>query len=384
MVEARVVLMKPDASVLRVEDNIISLEAARAENAAGSFSCVIPHRPGYEQIGPDYTLLIQCRRGGEWVNDLKTLWYVRAESWSVTGEDTGTVTLSGHDSFGLLGRRVVAYFGVEDTELAQNYYTIKNKPSLDALRDVVRENFTDAVLGVDAADLPGSIAALGVRARIMPGIVVEGNDERGQVIKAEFAWAVASDALSTIAAAALEKGDRVIYDLISEGGGRHIFRCWLGQRGRRLTDTVVFSPRRGNVTTMERKIDYTSEVTWLHVAGEGQAKLRLMQAVLADDPIRTALYPIEGFYDASSAKNDSALMTSMGVREMARKSPRWIFTAEATDAPGTTFGVDYELGDVVSVSHMGVSAPCRIGKVTLRVENSVASYVIPLESEEPI
>ena len=109
-----------------------------------------------------------------------------------------------------------------------------------------------------------------------------------------------------------------------------------------------------------------------------------MQAVLADDPIRTALYPIEGFYDASSAKNDSALMASMGAREMARKSPRWIFTAEATDAPGTTFGVDYELGDVVSVSHMGVSAPCRIGKVTLRVENSVASYVIPLESEEPI
>lgn len=122
----------------------------------------------------------------------------------------------------------------------------------------------------------------------------------------------------------------------------------------------------------------------MHVAGEGQAKLRLMQAILAENPIRTPLYPIEGFYDASSAKNDSALMTSMGTREMVRRSPRWIFTAEASDVPGATFGVDYELGDVVSVSHMGISAPCRIGKVTLRVESSVASYVIPLESEEPI
>ena len=77
-------------------------------------------------------------------------------------------------------------------------------------------------------------------------------------------------------------------------------------------------------------------------------------------------------------------MTSMGVREMARRSPRWIFTAEAGDAPGTAFGVDYELGDVVSVSHMGISAPCRIEKITLKIENSVASYSVPLESEEPI
>lgn len=384
MVEARVVLMKPDASVLRIENEIISLEAARNENAAGSLSCVVPYRPEYGEIGPDYTMLVQCRREHGWVNDLKTLWYVRGESWNVTGEESGTITLSGHDSIGLLQRRVVAYFGVTDTEIAQNYYSIKNKPSLDAMRDVVRENFTEAVLSVPVADIPGSVSSLGIRARIMPGIFVEPNDGLGQVIKAEFAWSVALDALSTIASAALEKGDRVIFDLVHDGGGRHTFRCWLGQRGRRLTDTVVFSPRKGNVVAMERRIDYSNEVTWMHVAGEGQAKLRLMQAVMADVPIRTALYPIEGFYDASSAKNDSALMASMGAREMARRSPRWIFTAEANDTPGTTFGVDYELGDVVSASHMGISAPCRIGKITMRVESGAASYIIPLESEEPI
>jgi hypothetical protein len=253
------------------------------------------------------------------------------------------------------------------------------------MREIVRENFTSAIGSVPAADLPGSVSVIGAAKRIMPQIVVEANRSLAQVISQDVAWSVVGDALRTIADAAMEKSERLIYDLVYDGVQRKfVFTVWIGHRGADRTQSVFFAPVMGNVSEMRMTKDYTAEATWVHVGGDGQASLKIVSAVVAGEGIfaSTPFYPTEAYVDVADAKNDQALMTTKGNQEMRRRAPRWVFSATALDIAEQRFGLHYDYGDLVSASHRGEYSVCRINQFRIRYAGGIEEIEIPLESEE--
>lgn len=449
MALARVLLRRPDFTLLYMAEEIILLDCARTENATGAFTCVLPIFAEARWVGVDTLLEVQRSfdGGATWVNDMQTIWFVRSFAIEYT-EGRETAVLSGHDSMGLLDRRVVAWFAVENTELEQDYYSIKHSPACDALRAVVRENFTTKIFD-GAEDYPGSVSVIGAGYRVMGNVVVEPDDHGGPIIHCEIAWKNTSDALRDIVDAAADLGMRILFDLVVDIQAKTFtFQVWRHQRGVNRNTSLVFSLQNGNLNQLRMTLDFTQEATWAHIGGEGQAAERLITAATTDgfnEPtiihlrtaemrlgvanltaiqdgeiknkpartvrlkpaalriqgqpyapligpkadrterfMRTPFYPIEVFVDGSGDMNSEPLMRSRGLRELRKRAPRWVFAAQAIDTPEVQFGRDYGFGDSVAIRHRSQTSYCRIKTFRLRYENGYETVEIPLESEEAL
>lgn len=384
---ARLLLRRPDMTPVRMEDRVISFECSRGENTPGAFTCVMPMRDDYAGVGPDWIIELQRSfdGGASWDNDLQSLWFVRTVAIDVA-DRIELLTLTGFDQLSLLDRRVVAYYSVDAADNGQTYYSMKNVAADLACRQLVAENFTDAILAVPDEDLPGPVDVIGAQNRILSFIKVETAPAIAQVVQVECAWQPVGEALRSVSAAAAEKGERLLFDLVASAG-QLLFRVWIGRRGVDLTRQVVFSLAAGNIAGLRMVQDYSREVTLMYVGGDGQNKDKVVAGVRADRSTfaRTPWYPIEGYVDAADAKNDQALMEARGGREMRKLAPRWTFSAQALDGGQTVFGRDYHYGDLVSVSHRGQHSICRVSRFRLRYEGGVETQVeVPLESEEPL
>lgn len=382
---ARLLLRRPDTTPVRIEDHLIYFECSRGENATGAFSCSLPMREDYTGIGPDWMLELQRSfdGGASWANDLQSMWFVRSITIDVA-DRLEILNLTGTDQNGLLDRRVVAYYSVEAADNGQTYYSMKNAPADLAARQLVAENFTAAINSVDAGDIPGAVSVVGRDARIMPHIRVENAAALAKTVQVECAWQYVGEALRSVASAALENGERLLYDLVWDGGD-FVFRVWLSRRGVDLTGSVVFSLAAGNILSLRMTQDYSREATLMYVGGDGQNKDKVVAGVRADRAAytRTPWYPIEGYVDAADAKSDQALMEAKGKREIGKLAPRWVFSAVSAESGSTVFGQHYRYGDLVSISHRGQYSACRVSRFRLRYEGGVETQVeVPLESEE--
>ena len=385
--KARLILRRPDLTPVATIDDFYAFDCSRAENATGAFSCTMPMRDEYTGIEVDSAIEVQRSfdGGATWENDLRTIWFVR--SLSIDQSEQGeTLTLGGHDALGLLDRRLVAYFAVQNSELEQNYYSMKYQPADDAMREIVRENCTAAIQSVPADDLPGSVSVVGVQYKIIPGLTVEENTTRGPVVKAEIAWKTVSDALRTVATASEEEGVRCLFDLDFDAELRRMeFRVRRDLWGTDRTQEVVFSIANGNVSGLKMIRDHTQEVTWMHVGGDGQGDLRLFVAVKADPFAASIYYPIEGYVDSQDSKNEQSVMEQDGRHELNLRAARWVFSATALDTPWCRFGRHYFYGDRVMVRHRDVASVCRINKVRLTyTPDATVRVEVPLETEELI
>jgi len=392
MAKGRLIVLKPDLTPVTVEQNILYFECSRNENATGAFSCAMPMRPEFETIGCDWVLEFQRSFDGgtTWVNDSQTLWFSRSIAIDV-GPTTETILITGTDALGLLDRRIVAYLGAFNPEDGVNIPACKTGPADDAIKQVVRENFTirGGIVDIPSYEFPGSVWAplSGIDNRLKRGmahVVVQPDVHAAQTVTGEITFAVVSEAVRSLADLAIENGERIVYDFVYDNATKRLaFTVWMNRRGADLTKKVLFSPAAGNVTELRMTKDYSQEVTWMHVGGDGQAKNKIVTGVMADTFARTPWYPIEGYIDAADTKNAVDLMTRKGKREINKRAARWVFAAKAAERAGNIFGVDYRYGDLVMVAHRGQSSPCRIKSFRVRYENGRESELdIPLESEE--
>jgi N-acetylneuraminic acid mutarotase len=142
--KARLVVRRPDFSILSIEESPLLFECSRTENSVGAFSASMPMRPDYDQISADYMLELQRSFDGgrTYKNDTKTLWLARSVTLSINERGKETIEMTGTDLLGLLDRRIIAWFAVSATDIGQDYYSCKTKPACDMMRAIVRENFT--------------------------------------------------------------------------------------------------------------------------------------------------------------------------------------------------------------------------------------------------
>lgn len=386
-VTGRILLRDRNLNVIGIDDSIISFECSRVENSPGAFSMVTPMCAMYENIDIDYVVELQRSFDGgkTWINDLETAWFVRAFTIQQEGPKE-TVVIAGHDSVGLLERRLLSWFTVKNTEIEQNYYSIKYMPADKMMIEVVKENLTPQILLAPPDDIPGSVSAMNISSKIFPYFEVNEVYFSGvPVVKAEFAWKSVLDALKTIAEAALQESCRLVFDM-KFIPRRKIFSFVVRPDilGEDRSKTILFSAAAQNISSISMVKDHANEATWIHVGGEGQNDLKLYHAVGSSSEPDWPFYPIEAYVDAQNSKNDPDILNRRGLHELAMRKPRWIFKANVIDVPWCRFGFHYKFGDRVSIQHRGITSTCRISQVRLSYENKKFNIEIPLETEESI
>jgi hypothetical protein len=370
-------------------EDALSWDAARAENDTGSFTLILP---------PTYSLglfavdnIIEFHRsdndGQTWTLDGDTCWFIRDAYFSWDGGKE-TIEVSGHDTIGLLDRRIVAWYAVANTELAQNYYSKKFGPADQSLWELFHENFGAGVIGYLEGDVPESVTAVyPATERQMPHVSSDPVRSDAPIVSVEFAWKQVLSAMKDICRAAAEEGVRLIFDIVytPDSDTPFVFRIWHTLRGVDRTQgskRVVFSRRHENVSSISLRQAHRDEATWIHVGGPGQASLRIMQGVAAPWEIfkRSPFYPIESFIENTKTA-DQATLISTGKAELWRKRAKFEFSGEAKDGPLTRFGLSYRYGDRVVCEHRGVASTCRVSRYRITVSGGRETISVPFESE---
>lgn len=161
----------------------------------------------------------------------------------------------------------------------------------------------------------------------------------------------------------ISKATHTDFGLIAVGNAQYQFRCFVGQMGEDRTITgldeitglningnapVIFSPDRGNMTSIKHTQKRSGEVTVAYALGQGVDDLRQVvtsvnTAANDDSPINT----IESVAEASNEDNEQAL-SLIGQAELDNNRFEDLVEFEAVQVPGCRFGEHYFLGDRVA------------------------------------
>ena len=150
---------------------------------------------------------------------------------------------------------------------------------------------------------------------------------------------------------------------------------------------IVFSHEMQNVASIEWDFDKTPLRNSAAVGGEGEGlarKIRLVSRGGAQSLARREMW-----VDASGISSNvdggtltpeeyNALLYDAGKTELAENGWRWIMNMEALQVPGYMYGVDYFIGDKVTVraKHFSSGITSRVSEVT-QVEDESGIRVIP-------
>lgn len=151
---------------------------------------------------------------------------------------------------------------------------------------------------------------------------------------------------------------------------------------------VVFSPEFDNLGNTEYDTITTEFATVAIVAGEGEGTSRKIQRVNSGNA--TGLNVREIWIDARDISSNngeisesdySGLLTTRGRDELEKHRPSTQFGGEIVNTTGYVYGVDYDLGDTVSiVNEYGVSGNAQIVEIT-EVEDESGHRIVPTLSE---
>ena len=379
---------------IAIIDRVLSWDGARAENDKGAFTLLLPPTHSLELFAVDN--IIEFWRseddGKTWKLDGKTCWFIRDAFFSWDGGKEA-IEITGHDTLGLIDRRIVSWYAVANAELAQNYYSKKTGPADQAIWELFYENLGAGVVGYDPLDVPASVAGdsttiFSPTDRQMTLISMEDMPSQAPLISLEFAWKSVLTAMKDVANASAAQDYRLIFDIEYDPDSPmpFVFKIWGKLRGVDRTtgdNRVIFSRQHENVASISLRQIHSDEATWIHVGGSGQGSLRIMQAVASEQGSfrRSPFYPIEGFIENTKTA-DQATLQSTGEGELFRRRARFEFSGEAKDGPTTAFGRTYDYGDRVLCEHRGVVGVTRISRYRTTLSAGHASIAIPFETEE--
>lgn len=174
--------------------------------------------------------------------------------------------------------------------------------------------------------------------------------------------------LQEISDTAAETDERVFFGIEWVSSTEMIFRTRVGVWGvDRREMRTPFSLRRGTLADAMIDRDARDEVSFVYVAGQGQGSGRTVVEV--EDAARIAASPwgrIERLADARQATT-TATLEAIGYSALAEGRPVVRFDAILRDAPGSRYGLDWALGDVVRAEYENEVFDCVIQAVQGRV-----------------
>jgi len=173
------------------------------------------------------------------------------------------------------------------------------------------------------------------------------------------------------------------FDLVKTGAQAWEYRWYAGQLGVDRTATVVFALERGNMGSPVYSRDRRGEKTVAIVAGQGEGTDRDFEIRTSDDYSATS--DIELFVDARDIdKGDANALGTRGDNKLDEYKSREIFDFRVLQAPSTRYGLNYGLGDLVTVINpfTGASITQKIVSTTIDLAAD-GQEIIDVEMETP-
>lgn len=291
-----------------------------------------------------------------------TAWLLRKTRRILDGQGRLFTELTAYSGNYLLSARGIAY-------QVRSAFSTKSGAADNLIKAYVREN-----LGSSATDT----------ARQITGFTVQANTGQGVSVEAVMGWR--DDLLivaQELAEASTDAGTYIAFDTVYQGAGAWDFRTYAGQRGtdRRIPGSsfgFLLGPDYGNVTDVEYTTDWSATITAAYGLGTGAGSRRRVQIAL--DAARIAESPYgrrEAYVDAANAVNDAQVLRAARSAVRAGR-PRQTFKAKIIETPVSRFGIDWNWGDYVTVTALGVTVNARIDAIAVRVQQgseSIDAYV---------
>ena len=348
------VQLTPQVSAGYVGDaNLYSaMSWSRVVNDAGVLVLTYPGELLPQLLRPDNIITVYRIVDGvpQLVTD--TAWLLRRVRRLLDGSGRLFTEITAYSGNYLLSARGVAY-------QVRSAFSTKSGAADDLIKAYVREN-----LGSSATDT----------ARTITGFTVQADTGQGVSVDAVMGW---RDDLLTVARelaqASTEAGTYIAFDVVYQGGGAWDLRTYAGQRGtdRRIPGTnfgFLLGTAYGNVSNVEYVTDWSDTITAAYGLGSGAGSRRKVQIAL--DAARIAESPYgrrETYVDAANAGTNNQVLRAARAAVRAGR-PRQSFKARITETPVSRFGVDWNWGDYVTVTALGVTVDARIDAVAVRVQ----------------
>lgn len=178
-------------------------------------------------------------------------------------------------------------------------------------------------------------------------------------------------------------GSRVILDQ----DGAFVYQLYRGvDRSEKQTENphVTFSAEFDNLSNTEYTLDTAARKNFAYVAGEGEGRARKIATVSNGTPSGFALR--ETWVDARDVSSNEGEISeteymqqlrTRGTEKMAETADTETFTGQIINAYTYVYGVDYSLGDIVTVKdEYGHTDETRIVEV-IEAEDSTGHTIIP-------
>lgn len=322
---ASVIYTTSDLVPLGAITRYIEVQALKSRNAPASVTVKAPALPEYidlMQPGNRQVLVVDGRRivGGP-------IEYPALIEWAADPTDAATgpgmITCASTSDLVWLANRLV-YPDPAHSETAQtaDSYVLTATNAEVAIRDLVNLNVG-----------PGALAA-----RQVPAVALGALAGVGSNVDVDEQW---STVLEACQRAALVGGD-LNFDLVEDGGQLKL-EVWEPED---LTATVWFSRGLNNLRKLSWMNQAPTVTTAIVGSSTGTGTARTIRS--RTDAAAEALYGrIEKFVQGSS--DDPATLDQDGDKALADGAEQAQVSATATDVNRVRYGVDYDLGDRVSV-----------------------------------
>lgn len=349
MAQWQVWLDDPVGNRLAVLDELISLSVSMVANDIGAFQVVLP---GYfDDSLLHLDSLIEFWRSPEG-GTLRLVRVGMVRKWVYTEDDDGNefLVISGPDQMELLSRRIVGYAAGTAT-------AFKTIPADDFIKAVVRENLgSSAVAGRNLTGLNFTVAP---------------DWSLGVVVERKFAWQNVMTILKAAADASAQGGTDLYFDvvpvLVSETQLGFELRTYTGQIGMDNSASIFFGKEWGNLGSPKLEKDYSEEINYVYVGGQGEGSNRTI--VERSDTARigvSAWNRREAFADARN-ETTTAGLNAKGDAALQASRPRLRFSGALLDSEQTRYGIDWSFGDKVTVEYRGFQFSGMIRAVRLEL-----------------
>ena len=164
----------------------------------------------------------------------------------------------------------------------------------------------------------------------------------------------------------------VDFEMVHVAGGME-FRTYYPRRGLDRTrgngvnPPVIFSQAQGNVRSGEYAASGANVVNYVYAMGQGEGALR--EVVEREDVASISAWGRRELAVDARHLEATAKLEQRGDEELARRTVDKVLTLEAMSVPGCRYGVDWDLGDLVTGEIAGQSLDAKIAAVTVKVES---------------
>lgn len=180
-----------------------------------------------------------------------------------------------------------------------------------------------------------------------------------------FAWRETLRVCQDIAQASQQAGVYLAFDITASGDG-WLFQTYPFQRGEDRRGSLTLSPDDGSLAEATLTIDYETEATSVIIGGQGEGEARTLGTADDADRIARSPYRFRQTFRDMTTSNRVAELNAEAQRVLRENRPRITLDARVGPSALARWGVDWDWGDLATVSAYGYILDARLDAVSVQ------------------